>query len=75
MQVDITALQPFGNEPVHTQAPEGLTVAEMLFGGPVPERLPYAIDVWCDGRPIPTDSLEIFCKEIPITTYHSNSPN
>jgi len=58
--VSITAQRPFGVEPVYSQAPEGLSISEILWNGAMPERLPYTLEVWVDGRFIPAVDYSTF---------------
>jgi predicted phage tail protein len=56
--VSVIATRPFTSEQVMTQAPEGLSISQILWNGPRPERLPYGLQVWIDGRPVPPEKLD-----------------
>ena len=60
MTVNIVGVpSPFASDALHAEAPEGLTVAEMVLGRPGPVDLPYGLVVFIDDRQVPQAALHL----------------
>ena len=51
----VTSARPFGVETVYAQAPVGLSLSQILWNGPRPVNLPYQVEAWIDGKPVPCE--------------------
>jgi hypothetical protein len=57
-QILITSSRPFGTETVFAKAPEGLSIAQLLWNRPPPKNLPISVECWVDGKSIPCELWE-----------------